>query len=239
MKKRPQKPLKVEIITIFPELVEPYLNGSILGRGQKAGLLEFKSHQLRDWTEDKHKTVDDKPFGGGPGMVMKVQPFHNALIALGLRKKDGSSTAKAKKARVIITSAKGALFTQADAKRLCDYDQLVFLCGRYEGIDQRVIDELCDEELRIGDYVLTGGELAAMTMTDAVARLRDGVLGDSASLDVESHTVKGIGEEPQYTRPESYKIKGMKNSWDVPEVLLSGNHANIEKWKTQERKPLD
>lgn len=239
MKKRKQKPLKVDIITIFPELVDPYLKGSILGRGQKAGLLELKSHQLRDWTEDKHKTVDDKPFGGGPGMVMKVQPFHAALVDLGLRKKDGSSTAKAKKARVIITSAKGKLFTQEDAKRLSSYDQLVFLCGRYEGIDQRVIDHLCDEELRIGDYVLTGGELAAMTMTDAAARLREGVLGDYASLDVESHTVTGIGEEPQYTRPESYKIKGMKTAWDVPEVLLSGNHAHIEKWKKEQRKPLN
>lgn len=238
MKKRQQKPLKVDIITIFPELVDPYLKGSILGRGQKAGLLELKSHQLRDWTEDKHKTVDDKPFGGGPGMVMKVQPFHNALIELGLRKKDGSPTAKAKKARVIITSAKGKRFTQEDAKRLSEYDQLVFLCGRYEGIDQRVIDHLCDEELRVGDYVLTGGELAAMIMTDAASRLREGVLGDFASLDVESHTTTGIGEEPQYTRPESYKIKGMKNSWDVPEVLMSGNHAHIEKWKKQERKPL-
>lgn len=238
MKKRQQKPLKVDIITIFPELVDPYLKGSILGRGQKAGVLELRSHQLRDWTQDAHKTVDDKPFGGGPGMVMKVEPFHRALMDLGVRKANGTKTAKAKKTCVIVTSAKGKLFTQDDAKRLAGFDRLVFLCGRYEGIDQRVIDELCDEELRIGDYVLTGGELAALVMTDAASRLRAGVLGDSASLDMESHTTKGIGEEPQYTRPESYKIKGMKSAWNVPPVLLSGHHKDIDTWKREQRKKL-
>ncbi len=204
-----RKALQIDIITIFPEMVMPYLSGSILGRGAKSGALKFAVHQLRKWTTDKHNTVDDKPFGGGPGMVMKVEPFDKALKSLKLKKKS----------RVILTSAQGKPFTQADAMRLAKYDRLVFLCGRYEGVDERVAQHLVDEEFSIGDYVLTGGELAAMVMADAVSRHIPGVLGKGESLE-EVH-----GSFPQYTRPEVYK------KWKVPEVLLSGNHKKIEEWR--------
>jgi tRNA (guanine37-N1)-methyltransferase len=205
------------------------MHGSILGRGEKAKALSIHVHQLRDWTHDNHKTVDDKPFGGGPGMVMKVAPFHEALVALKVRTKDGTKTASAKKTRVIVTSAKGKPFTQQEAVRLSKYDRLVFLCGRYEGIDERVIEQLCDEELSIGPYVLTGGELPAMVMADAVARLRPGVLGKAESLARESHTIEGELEHAQYTRPDVYKAG--KKLWKVPDVLLSGDHKKIEEWR--------
>ena len=149
-----QKPLRVDIITIFPELVEPYLRGSMLGRGQKNGALDLQAHNLRTWTHDRHQTVDDRPFGGGPGMVMKVEPIHEALMALKLRKKDGSPTATAKKTRILLTSAKGRPFTQQEAVRLSTYDRLVFICGRYEGVDERVAEHLVDEEISVGPYVL-------------------------------------------------------------------------------------
>lgn len=224
------KHLRVDILTLFPELVDPYLHGSILGRGVKAKLLDLRAYQLRDWTHDAHKTVDDKPFGGGPGMVMKVAPIHEALIALGLRKKDGTKTAKAKKTRVILTSAKGKTFSQQDAVRLSNFDRLVFICGRYEGVDERVAEHLADEELSIGPYVLTGGELPALAMADAVARLIPGVLGKQESLAMESHTDAGVLEYPQYTRPESYPLS-KKQSWTVPNILLSGDHKKIEEWR--------
>ncbi len=229
-----RKLLNVEILTIFPELVQPYLDGSILGRAQREGRLALKAHQLRTWTHDRHQTVDDRPFGGGPGMVMKVGPFHEALVALKVRKKDGSPTAAAKKTRVILTSAKGTRFQQADAVRLSQYDRLVFLCGRYEGVDERIAEHLIDEELSIGSFVLTGGELAALTMTDAVSRLRPGVLGEEASLDTESHTEEGVLEYPQYTRPEVYKAGSA--AWTIPEILMSGDHAKIAAWRNAQMK---
>ena len=233
MKKERKQTLQVDIITIFPEIVEPYLHASILGRAEKRSLLELRAHDLRQWTNDKHKKVDDKPFGGGPGMVMKVEPFHNALRDLKLRKADGTKTAQGKKARVILTSAKGKMFNQKEARRLSKYDRLVFLCGRYEGVDERVAKYLVDEELSIGEYVLTGGELPALVMTDAIARLRPGVLGEPESLTEESHTKKGVLEYPHYTRPEEYRAG--KKSWDVPPVLLGGNHAEIEKWRNEKK----
>lgn len=224
------KPFRIDIVTIFPEMVEPYLNGSILGRAQKARRLDLRAHDLRQWTHDSHNTVDDRPFGGGPGMVMKVGPFHESLVTLGVRKKYGTKTVAAKKARIILTSAKGKLFTQSDAKRLSKYDRLVFLCGRYEGVDERVAEHLADEELSVGPYVLTGGELAALVMSDAVARLRPGVLGKEESLAVESHDVEGVLEYPQYTRPEVYQPNKI-TAWTVPEILLSGDHKKIEEWR--------
>jgi tRNA (guanine37-N1)-methyltransferase len=217
--------LRADILTIFPEVVEPYVNASILGRAQKAKKLVVKAHQLRDWSDDKRGHVDDKPFGGGPGMVMKVQPFHQGLISLGVRNKKGGKTLKAKKTRVILMSAKGELFTQAHAKRLSKYDRLIFLCGRYEGIDERVAAKLADEELCVGPYVLTGGELPAMTVLDAVARLRPGVLGDETSLHEESWSDGATREYPQYTRPDVYQ------GWKIPPVLLSGDHAKIAEWR--------
>lgn len=224
------KPLRVDVITIFPEVIEPYFKASILKRGQEKKLLDLRAHQLRTWTHDNHHTVDDKPFGGGPGMVMKVQPFHEALVALGVRNKDGKKPASAKKTRVILTSAKGKTFSQQEARRLTQYDRLVFLCGRYEGIDERVAEHLADEELSIGNYVLTGGELAAMVMTDAVARLRPGVLGQQESLTMESHDEEGVLEYAQYTRPDVYPIN-KKKSWNVPDILLSGDHKKIREWR--------
>ncbi|HEU0051043.1 MAG TPA: tRNA (guanosine(37)-N1)-methyltransferase TrmD [Patescibacteria group bacterium] len=226
------KHLRVDLISIFPEMLEPYLTGSILGRAQKAKLLDLRTHNLRQWTHDAHQSVDDRPFGGGPGMVMKVAPFHEALVALKVRTKDGKTLrqTRGKKTRVILTSAKGKTFTQQDARRLAKYDRLVFLCGRYEGVDERVADYLADEELSIGNYVLTGGELAALVMTDAVARLRPGVLGKEASLDMESHDIEGVLEYPHYTRPERYPLSKTK-SWNVPAILLSGDHAKINTWR--------
>lgn len=224
------KLLRVDVLTLFPEMFPGYLEASILGRAQqgKGGVtppLQVKTHQLREWSLARHRHVDDKPYGGGPGMVMQVEPFHRALISLKLRTKDGKKTVTAKKTRVILTSAKGKLFTQQDAVRLSKYDRLVFLCGRYEGVDERVAEHLVDEELSIGPYVMTGGELAALVMIDAVARLRPGVLGQEASLDQESWSDGITREYPQYTRPEKYL------GWKVPKELLSGHHGNIEKWR--------
>ena len=240
------------------------MSASILGRAQKQKLIEFKAHNLRKWTYDVHKTVDDKPFGGGPGMVMKPQPFLEALVALKVFKKEGTrrkvprTTHHAPRTRVIMTAANGKMFTHADAVRLSKYKRVVFLCGRYEGIDQRVIDYLCDESFCIGPYVLTGGELPAMVMMDAISRHIPGVLGKEASLEEESWSdagaitdyelritnskesksairnpqsaIPGMGEYPQYTRPEVWL--GMK----VPEVLLSGNHKKIKEWREGMRK---
>ena len=225
-----KKPLLFQAISIFPEVFDAYLSASILGRARKSGLIDFEAINLRKWTHDVHQTVDDKPFGGGAGMLMKPEPFHEALVELGIRrKKDGGATAKAKKTKVIVTAANGKLFTHVDAVRLAKEDRIVFLCGRYEGIDQRVIDVLADEVFSIGSFVLTGGELPAMVMTDAIARQIPGVLGDSASLDEESWA-DGSGEYPQYTRPEVWL------GHEVPKVLLSGNHAKIKEWRDRKRK---
>jgi tRNA (guanine37-N1)-methyltransferase len=168
-------------------------------------------------------------------MVMKLEPFFKALQALNVRIKDGKKPVTAKKTRVIVTSAKGKTFTQQEAQRLAKYDQLVFLCGRYEGMDQRVIDELADEEISIGNYVMTGGELAALVMTDAVSRLRPGVLGEQESLAEESHSEVGVLEYPQYTRPAEFQLS-KKKVWNIPEILLSGDHAKIAVWRQQQKK---
>jgi len=206
---------RFDVLTIFPDMIAGYASESILGRAQKNNLIAISAHDLRDWTTDKHRTTDDTPYGGGPGMVMKVEPFDCAVKAI----------QKGKKARVIVTSASGKTFTQADAKRLAKYDQLIFLCGRYEGIDARVEAHVADEAFSIGEYVLTGGELPALVMIDAIARHVSGVLGKKESLAEESHTEEGVLEYPQYTKPEVYK------KWSVPEVLLSGNHKLIEEWR--------
>lgn len=221
-----KKKLVVDVLSIFPEMFPGYTEASILGRARKFKLLDVHLHQLRRWTHDQRKTVDDRPYGGGPGMVMKVAPFHEALVDLKLRTKTGAKTAPGKKVRVILTSAKGRLFTQKDAQRLSKYDRLVFLCGHYEGVDERVATKLADEELSIGPYVMTGGELASLVMIDAIARLRPGVLGKAESLVRESWQEQGNLEHPQYTRPEKYL------GWKVPKILLSGNHAKIEKWRS-------
>lgn len=230
MPKKTKKSLRIDVLTLFPDMFPGYVDASILGRANKQKLLDVRVHQLRAWTHDRHHTVDDKPFGGGPGMVMKIPPFHEALVSLGLRsKKTGRRTLKTKKTRVILTAASGKAFTHADAIRLSKYDRLVFLCGRYEGIDQRVADRLADESFRIGEYVLTGGELPALVMLDAIARHRPGVLGKEASLEEESWAGPDGGEYPQYTRPETYL--GMS----VPDILLSGDHKKIREWRRDHR----
>ncbi len=230
-----RSPLRVDILTIFPEMIDPYLHGAMLGRGEKAGVLQIHTHQLRRWTHDPHQKVDDRPFGGGVGMVMKLAPFYEALQGLGILTKTGTRSKRAKNTRVLLMSPRGKRFTQSEAHRLARYDRLVVLCGRYEGVDERVSEHLIDEELSLGDFVLTGGEVAALAVTDAVARLRDGVLGDATSSQDESHSEEGVLEYPQYTRPETFSpTKGV--SWTVPDVLLGGNHAKIAEWRIAQKR---
>jgi tRNA (guanine37-N1)-methyltransferase len=219
---------RFDIITLFPEVVSPYVGASILGRAQKKKLIQIRAHQLRDWATDKHHKVDDTPYGGGAGMVMKVEPFERAVKKLqaGRPRKSGK---KGRKTRVIVTSASGKTFTQLDAKRLGKYERLIFLCGRYEGIDHRVVEHVADEALSIGPYVLTGGELPAMVMIDAIVRLVPGVI-EKESLKHESHNQEGQLEHPQYTKPDVYK------KWSVPDVLLSGDHKKISEWREEQSK---
>ena len=226
-----KKNIQFDVITLFPEIVEPYVGASILGRAQKAKLIEIKAHNLRDWTTDKHKTVDDTPYGGGAGMVMKVEPFEKAVRELSgpPPARGGARGGGRKRTRIIVTAASGKSFTQEDAKRLAGYDQLIFLCGRYEGIDHRVTEHIADEALSIGNYVLTGGELPAMVMIDAIARMVPGVI-DAESLASESHTQEGFLEYPQYTKPEDY------SGWKVPKILLSGDHKKIAQWREEQAK---
>lgn len=221
---------RFDIITLLPEACDAYTTSSILGRADRTGVIQIRAHQLRDFSSDKkHQTVDDKPFGGGPGMVMQIEPFDRAIRNVKTRSKKA-------KVRVVMTSASGKRFTQKDARRLATYDQVIFLCGRYEGIDARVETHLADESLSIGDYVLTGGELPALVMTDAIARMIPGVLGKAESLEMESHTSEGVLEYPQYTRPEIYSLKvGLrKKKLAVPDVLLSGDHKKIEAWRSEQ-----
>ncbi len=217
---------RIDIITLFPEVIKPYVNASILGRAQKNNLIQIKAHQLRKYATGKHNSVDDTPYGGGPGMLLMVQPIFDALKKIKKRKL---------KSCVIMTAASGKQFTQADSKRLAaDYDQIIFICGRYEGVDARVEEHLADEVFSVGPYVLTGGELPSLTMADAIARHIPGVLGKEESLNEESHNEEGSTEYPQYTKPEHFEARlGLfkKEKWSVPEVLLSGNHAAIEKWR--------
>lgn len=221
------KTMRFDILTIFPAMFDGYFGESIIKRGQEKGLLDIRMHDVRKWAEGKHNKVDDKPYGGGPGMVMMVAPFHRALKAL---KALGAAGESAKGTRVILMSAKGKTFSHKDAVRLSKYKRIVLLCGRYEGVDERVAAHLADEELSVGDYVLTGGELPAMTIVDAVSRHVPGVLGKQASLDRESHAEEGLTEHPQYTRPEVYAPK-KGSTWRVPKELMSGDHAKIEAWR--------
>lgn len=212
--------MRFDIISLFPESFTSYFDASILKRAKDARLIEIHTHQLRDFAHDKHKTVDDTPYGGGAGMVLKVEPIAEALEHV-------KSLEPEKKTRTVLFSAKGKVFTQEDAKRLSSYDRLILLCGRYEGVDERVADYLIDEELSIGEYVLTGGEIPAMIVVDAVSRLVPGVLGNAESAETESHSVPGMLEYPQYTKPEIWQ------DMRVPEVLLSGHHGEIEKWRQE------
>lgn len=215
--------MRIDILTIFPEMFTGPFAESILRRAQDKLLVEIKVHDLRDWATDKHKSVDDRPYGGGAGMVMKVDVIDWALEDLKLK-------VKSEKCKVILMSAKGKSYTQQIAQEYKELDQLIIIAGHYEGVDERVAENLVDEEIRIGDFVLTGGELPAMVIVDSVVRLLPGVLGNEDSAVYESHSEPGYLEHPQYTRPEEYK------GWRVPEVLLGGNHAVIENWRKEKSK---
>ncbi len=230
--------MKFDIITIFPAICDSYFGESILKRAREKGLIEITTHNLRDYTEDKHKKVDDTPYGGGAGMVLKVEPIFKAVTALKQSTINNQQLANNAEepnnaTRTILFSAKGKRFMQEDAARLAQYDRLILVCGRYEGVDERVAEHIVDEELSIGDFVLTGGELPAMVVVDAVARLLPEVLGNTESAVDESHTNEGVLEYPQYTKPEEF------NAWRVPEVLLSGHHKDIETWRRQASKKTD
>jgi len=217
--------MKFDIITIFPQIFDSYFGESIIKRAKEKNIIEINVHNLRDWTTDKHKTVDDTPYGGGAGMVLKVEPIFNCVKMI-----KSKVESQKLKVRAILFSAKGKRFTQKDAKRLAQYDQLIMICGRYEGVDERVAKHIIDEEISIGDFVLTGGEIPAMVVADSVSRLLPGVLGNEQSAQIESHSKEGYLEFPQYTKPEKFK------GWEVPGVLLSGNHAEIEKWRKNNSK---
>ena len=218
--------MKIDVLTLFPAMFAGPLDESIVMRARRSGLLDLTLHQLRDYAHDRHKTVDDRPFGGGPGMLRKPEPIFEAVEHLAREK-----------TRVILLSPAGRVFNQAIARELARYDDLLIITGHYEGFDERIREQLADDELSIGDYVLTNGALPAMVIIDAVTRLLPGALGDDDSAQEESFS-HGLLEYPQYTRPAEFR--GMK----VPEVLLSGHHAEIAKWRaecsrqrTRERRP--
>jgi len=233
--------MKFDIITIFPKIFSAqggptsggdscgYFSESIIKRAQENELISIEIHNLRDYASDKHKTVDDTPYGGGAGMVLKIEPIYKAV-------QDLKSKNRKIKTRTILFSAKGKKYTQKDAKRLAKYEKIILICGRYEGVDERVAQHIADEEISIGEYVLTGGEIPAMVLVDSVSRLIPGVLGNADSLKEESFSERQTtnyklqAEYPQYTKPEEY------NKWKVPEVLTGGDHKKIRQWKKNNSK---
>jgi len=241
--------MQFDIITIFPEIFNSYFKESILKRAQKRKLIKIKIHNLREFTKDQHKTVDDRPYGGGAGMIFKVDVIFRAVKKI---------LKKNKKTRIILFSAKGKKFDQKKAEKLKKYEQIILICGRYEGVDERVAKYIADEELSIGEYVLTGGEIPAMVVIDAVSRLIPGVIKqeslkeESFSSKIRNSKFKIHKEYPQYTRPEvfdagknktkkgihSFKFSKVK-SWRVPKVLLSGNHKKIEEWKKKNSRSIE
>lgn len=211
--------MRIDIATLFPEMCETVLNESIIGRARRAEKLEIYCHNIRDYTKDKHRRVDDTPYGGGKGMLMQTEPIYNCYQAV--------CEMIGAKPHVIYMSPKGTPFTQKRAGELRELEHIFILCGHYEGVDQRVLDEIVDEEISIGDYVLTGGELGALVITDAVGRLCPGVLSEEICFTEESH-YDGLLEYPQYTRPPVWHDR------EVPPVLMSGHHANIMKWQREQ-----
>jgi len=209
--------VKFHIVTIFPEFFRGPFEHGVIQKAREAGLIEIHVHDLRTWTYDRHRTVDDRPFGGGEGMLLKAGPIFEAVEAVWPERNEGS--------KVILLSAQGKRFDQAKAREFSGLKELLLICGRYEGVDERVAEHLADEELSIGDYVLSGGELAAAIVVDAVARLQAGVLGNETSSIDESFSEEGLLDWPQYTRPAEFR------GWKVPEVLIGGNHEEIRKWR--------
>ena len=215
--------MRFDIMTLFPALVDGVLSESIIGRARKAGIIDVRAYKIRDYSKDKHRRVDDTPYGGGKGMLMSPVPIYDCYTDVVDPEKNPCT-----RRRVLYMSPQGNVLTQAKAKEFSEnYDNIVILCGHYEGVDQRIIDEIVDEEISIGDYVLTGGEIPACIVVDAIARLLPGVLADAECYEKESFSDETLLEYPQYTRP--YDFRGRT----VPEVLLSGHHANIEKWREQ------
>lgn len=220
--------MRFDIMTLFPDLVSTVLSESIIGRAQKSEAIEVHAHNIRDYSTDKHRRVDDTPYGGGMGMLMSPIPIYACYEAINSEDKN-----KSKRKYVIYMSPRGTVLTQKHAKELAEnYDNLIILCGHYEGVDQRIIDEIVDEEISIGDYVLTGGEIPACILVDCVARMVDGVLSSPECYEKESFSDGETVEYPQYTRPPEWR--GRK----VPDVLMSGHHANIEKWRAETAKEL-
>jgi tRNA (guanine37-N1)-methyltransferase len=213
--------MRIDVITLFPEILRGPLDASILGRAQRGGQAEIVLHQLRDYATDKHRTVDEKPYGGGPGMLLKCEPIFAAV-------EDVQKKAE-KPGKVILLSPTGARFDQAKARELAALDRVVFLCGHYEGVDERVREHLVEDEISIGDFILTNGALASLVVIDAVVRLLPNVVGNEASTASESFSEDRPGlEGPQYTRPEEFR------GWRVPEILLSGHHGQIERWNHEQ-----
>ena len=223
--------MRIDIATLFPDMCEAVLSESIIGRGRKAGYIEINCRNIRDYTLNKHNRVDDKAYGGGTGMLMQAQPIYDCVMSIVEELPEGA------KPRLIYMSPQGKTLTQELVKELAAEENLIILCGHYEGVDQRVLDELQFEEISTGDYVVTGGELPALILCDSVARLQKGVLPNEEAYSIESH-YNGLLEHPQYTRPEEWRGRR------VPEVLISGHHANIKKWQeemakkvTEEKRP--
>ena len=211
--------MRIDILTLFPEMCEAVLGESIIGRAREKGLVEINCTNIRDFSKDKHNRVDDAPYGGGMGMVMQTQPIYDCYRSL--------CESLGKKPKLIYMSPQGEVLTQAKVKELAEEENIAILCGHYEGIDERVIEEIVDEEISIGDYVLTGGELPALILADSVSRMLPGVLANEEAFSEESH-FSSLLEYPQYTRPPEWMGK------KVPDVLLSGHHGNIEKWRRQQ-----
>jgi len=233
------KKLTFHIITIFPDIFDSYLNESILKRAQTEDIVNIKIYNLRDFADDKHRIVDDTPYGGGPGMVLKIEPIYKCIEHIKLKihpVKSGTAGAKQfnrvnkSKLKIILTSAKGEEYTHKKAEDLKQNTDVIIICGRYEGVDERVANHIADEEISIGDYVLTGGELPAMVIVDSVTRLIPGVLGNKDSLASESHSKEGAKDFPVYTKPAEF------HGWEVPKILQNGNHAEIEKWREELKK---
>lgn len=225
--------MQFDVITIFPGIFDSYLNESIISRAIQKGLLKINIHNLRDWAPDKHKTVDDRPYGGGIGMVMKIEPIYKAVEAIKRTKRLSS-----KKRKVILFTPRGKKFNQKLASTLSKLKQLILICGRYEGVDERVAKYIADDTISIGDYVLMGGELAAMVVIETVARLIPGVLGKPRLLKERVTKKRGFIEYPQYTRPEIFSPKkGIKLK--IPKVLLSGNHKKIAQWRKKHSKIIE
>lgn len=221
--------MNFHLLSIFPNILDSYLGDSIIKRAQDKEIIKINKYNLRDWTHDKHRSVDDAPYGGGAGMLMSIIPLHAALEDI---KKTIKKT-KASKKKIVLLSASGKSWNQSLAKKYSKLNDIVLVCGRYEGVDDR-IKKFIDEEISIGNYVLTGGELPALVMIDSITRLLPGVLGNKVSLEEESHSEQGLKEYPQYTRPEIFIANQKK--YRVPKILLSGDHQKIKEWRSKKMK---